>query len=76
MTYIIDRNKFQTELGKITYDELIKISDDSNFLISILIAVKGDERKKDLLDWLEKHPNVIDEDVENYVNEKYYSEYL
>lgn len=71
MSFLIDRTKFKTELGKKTYDKLVSISNDTNFLISILYEVKGDERKKDLLDWLEQNPDATADDVENYVDEKY-----
>lgn len=72
--FTINREKFKTELGKITYDKLLSISKDTNFLISVLIDVKGDEKKRDLLEWLEIHPNATDEDVENYIYDKYYAE--
>lgn len=67
MTYTINREKFKTELGKITYDKLLSISNDTNFLISVLIDVQGDERKKDLLNWLKNNPKATDDDVLEYI---------
>ncbi len=76
MTYTINREKFKTELGKITYDKLLSISNDTNFLISVLIDVQGDERKKDLLNWLKNNPKATDDDVLEYIEKKYYKDYL
>ena len=74
MTYTIKRDKFKTEYGKKIYDKLVAISNDNNFLISVLFDIQGDERKKDLLNWLEKNPNATDEDVLDYIDEKYNSD--
>ncbi len=71
MAYTIDRNKFKTELGKLTYDRLLKISDDTEFLLSVLIDIRGDERKQDLLDWLDKNPKATEDDILDYIDEKY-----
>lgn len=71
MSFIIDREKFKTELGRIIYDKLRSISQDQNFLISVLYEIKGDERKKDLVDWLDKNPNATADEIEEYVEEKY-----
>lgn len=76
MTYTINREKFKTELGKITYDKLLSISNDTNFLISVLIDVQGDERKKDLLNWLKNNPKATDDDVLEYIEKKYYKDYF
>lgn len=71
MSFIIDREKFKTELGRIIYDKLVSISNDQNFLISVLYEIKGDERKKDLLDWLDKNPKATADEIVYYVEEKY-----
>lgn len=71
MTYTIDRNKFKTELGKLTYDKLLKISDDTEFLLSVFFDIQGDARKQDLLDWLDENPKATNDDILDYLDEKY-----
>jgi hypothetical protein len=71
MTYTINRDKFKTEIGKQTYDRLLKISKDTEFLLAVLIDIQGDERKQDLLNWLDNNLNATDDDVLDYLDEKY-----
>lgn len=71
MTYTINREKFKTEKGKILYDKLLEISEDTNFLVSVLIDVQGDERKTDLLNWLANNKSADADDVLDYVDDKY-----
>ena len=62
MTYLINREK------------LIKISDDTNFILGVLVDVQGDERKKEFIEYLDKN-NINDADeILDYLDEKYYSE--
>lgn len=54
MTFIIDRNKFQSETGRRLYDKLKEIWDDHDFILGILVWVKGDEKRKKLLKYLDE----------------------
>ena len=54
MTFIIDRNKFQSETGRRLYDKLKEIWDDHDFIRGILVWVKGDEKRKKLLKYLDE----------------------
>lgn len=74
MTFSITRERIGTQLGKLVYDKLINILKDDNFILSVFFDIQGDERKKDLLNWLEKNPNATDEDVLDYIDEKYNSD--
>ena len=74
MTYLINREKFKTELGKQLYDRLIKISDDTNFILSVLVDVQGDERKKEFIEYLDKNDINDADEILDYLDEKYYSE--
>lgn len=74
MTFSITRERIGTELGKLVYDKLINILKEDNFILSVFFDIPGDERKKDLLNWLEKNPNATDEDVLDYIDEKYNSD--
>lgn len=51
---IVERNNFKTELGRKLYDLLVKISDDNSFLYDVFYCVKGDEKKKQLMKYLEE----------------------
>ena len=59
MTITVYRDKMCTELGKYLYDQLIKISDDNNFLLGVLLLVKGDEKKKKLLKIMSENENLL-----------------
>lgn len=50
---LISRDKVKTELGKILYDRLEKIWDDEDFLLGIFVSVRGDEKKMELLKYLD-----------------------
>ena len=50
---LISRDKVKTELGKILYDRLEKIWDDKDFLLGIFVSVRGDEKKMELLKYLD-----------------------
>ncbi len=54
MTFIIDRNKFQSGTGRRLYDKLKEIWDDSDFILGILVCVKGDEDREKLLKYLDE----------------------
>lgn len=54
MTFIIDRNKFQSETGRRLHDKLKEIWDDPDFILGILVWVKGDEKRKKLLKYLDE----------------------
>ena len=71
---MINREKFKTELGKQLYDRLIKISDDTNFILSVLVDVQGDERKKEFIEYLDKNDINDADEILDYLDEKYYSE--
>lgn len=71
MTFSITKDRIGTELGKKLYDKLIEIMKDDNFILSVFFDVQGNERKKDLLNWLELHPKATADDVEDYIDEKY-----
>lgn len=71
MTFSITRNRIGTELGKLVYDKLIKISKEDNFILYVFYDIQGDERKKDLLNWLDKNPLADADDVLDYLDDKY-----
>lgn len=71
MTFSITRDRIGTKLGKLVYDKLIKILKDDEFILSVFVDIKGDERKQDLLNWLDNNPNATDDDVLDYIDEKY-----
>ena len=50
----IDRNKFETELGKQLYDKLKAIAPHNDWLALMLMLSRGDDRRKILLDFMEK----------------------
>ena len=64
MTIIVYKEKMATELGKYLYDQLVKISDNNDFLLGVLLLVKGDERKKKLLKIMSENKNKL---CEQYV---------
>nr|DAJ86664.1 MAG TPA: hypothetical protein [Caudoviricetes sp.] len=53
MGFMIDRSKFKTELGRVLYDRLKNIWDDADFIGGVLVSVKGDEKKKKLMRYLD-----------------------
>lgn len=71
MTFSITRERIGTELGKLVYDRLINILKDDNFILYVFYDLAGDERKKDLLNWLDKHKTADADDVLDYLDEKY-----
>ena len=58
---IVERDKFKTEAGKQLYDLLVKISDDNSFLYDILYQVRGDEKKNQLIKYLEEDKRTEDD---------------
>ena len=71
MTLSITRERIGTELGKLVYDRLINILKDDNFILYVFYDIPGDERKKDLLSWLDKHKSADADDILDYLDEKY-----
>lgn len=68
MTYIVKREKFQTELGRKLYDTLVKISDDDDFILAVLVEMQGDEKKRKFLELLEKTGMNTEEEVLEYLD--------
>lgn len=68
MTYIVKREKFQTELGRKLYDTLVKISDDDDFILAVLVEMQGDEKKHKFLELLEKTGMNTEEEVLEYLD--------
>lgn len=65
----IDRNKFKSELGKQLYDALKLISPHEDWLALMLMLSRGDDRRKILLEFLEKEKDwakVDDFIIENW----------
>lgn len=56
----VERHKFKTEAGRKLYDLLIKVSDDNLFLADIFSMVKGDDRKLQLIKYLEEGERTTD----------------
>ncbi len=54
MGCMIDRSKFKTELGKQLYDRLKAIWDNEHWILGVLVSVKGDEKKKKIMKYLDK----------------------
>lgn len=50
----IDRTKFKTETGRKLFDLLKKIWDNEDFIVGTLAEVKGDEKRKKMIDLIEK----------------------
>ncbi len=71
MTFSITKERIGTPLGKQLYDKLIEILKDDNFIISVFYDVQGDERKKDLLKWLENNKSASADDILDYLDDKY-----
>ena len=71
MTLSITRDRIGTDLGKLIYDRLIKIKKEDNFILYVFYDIQGDERKQDLLNWLDKNPNAEADDVLDYLDDKY-----
>ena len=57
MGFMIDRSKFKTELGRVLYDRLKDIWDNTDFIVGVLVSVKGDEKKKKLIRYLDARQN-------------------
>ena len=54
MTYLIDRNKFQSEIGKECYDKIMSFDPpNEDFVYLMLGLAKGDERRKILIDFMD-----------------------
>lgn len=61
MTFILDRTKFKTEIGRKLYDLLKNIWDNDDFIIGVMAEVKGDEKRQKLINWIEKNGITDDE---------------
>lgn len=61
MNITIDRDKFKTETGKKLYDMLKDIWDNPEFILGVLLDVKGDKKKKKLIKFIENGVNDTDE---------------
>ncbi len=55
MTFMIDKNKFKTDKGKKLFELLKNISNDEDFIIGVLLDVKGDEKKEKLISAIESN---------------------
>ena len=71
MTLSITRERIGTDLGKLIYDRLIKIKKEDNFILYVFYDIQGNERKQDLLNWLDENPNADADDVLDYLDDKY-----
>ncbi len=58
----IDRTKFKTETGRKLFDLLKNVWDDEDFIVGTLSAVKGDEKRQKLIDFLEEE-NITDSEI-------------
>lgn len=56
---LIKREQVPTETGKRLYDKLVEIWADGDFVYFNLGALKGDENKQKLIDYIEQH-NITD----------------
>lgn len=61
MTSSIDRTKFKTETGRKLYDLLTEIWNNDDFIIGILATVKGDKKRQQMIDLIEKDDITNDE---------------
>lgn len=71
MTYILKRDKFQTELGRQVYDKLVEIYDDDNFIMGVLVELFGEDKKREFLKYLEETGETDPDKIEDYVNAHY-----
>lgn len=52
---LISRDKIKTELGKQLYDRLKnEVWNDEGFLVGIFVRLKGDEKKRELIKYLDE----------------------
>lgn len=52
---LISRDKIKTELGKQLYDRLKnEVWNDEEFLVGIFVRLKGDEKKRELIKYLDE----------------------
>ena len=58
----IDRTKFKTETGRKLFDLLKNVWDDEDFIVGTLSAVKGDEKRQKLIDFIEEE-NITDDEI-------------
>lgn len=58
----IDRTKFKTETGRKLFDLLKNVWDDEDFIVGTLSAVKGDEKRQKLIDFIKKE-NITDDEI-------------
>ena len=54
MKEFLKREKFETELGRIMFDELKAIDYDPEWMYVVFYHCRGDENKKKFLDWLQE----------------------
>ena len=71
MTYIVNREKFKTELGRQLYDRLVSILDDDDFILAVLVETQGDEKKKAFLDMLDKTGMNTADEILDYLDNIY-----
>lgn len=71
MTYIVKRDKFQTDMGRKLYDRLVEISDNDDFILAVLVETQGDEKKKEFLEYLDKSGVNNPNEILDYLDEKY-----
>ena len=51
---LISRDKVKTELGKQLYDRLQAIWDDEEWLLGMFLDLRGDDRKKKFIKYLDE----------------------
>lgn len=71
MTYIVNREKFKTDLGRKLYDRLVSILDDDDFILAVLVETQGDEKKKAFLDMLDKTGMNTADEILDYLDNIY-----
>lgn len=69
MTYI-DRNKFTTENGRKLYDILKPIALNEDWLYLMLMLVRGDDQRQELLDYINSCERTIRE-INDFVISKW-----
>lgn len=70
MKQFLTRDKFKTELGRQIFDLLINKAPDLNSLYFLFASIKGEERKKILLDYINQRERTWDE-IDDFVDEKF-----
>lgn len=71
MNFMIDRNKFKTEIGRKAYDLIMSFNPPNPDFVGLMLCLaKGDERRKILIDFLENECKSIRQ-LHDFVIEKW-----